>query len=89
MYGIWSLGQKTALFRHFFTFFQLHSPAMRLQKGKKLTKNSSFLSQAPNPKHALSSLKQEVEACQRSVHPSIHMALQLVPLLLKMGFAIP
>jgi hypothetical protein len=28
---------------------------MRLQKGKKLTKNSSFLPQAPNPKHALRS----------------------------------
>jgi hypothetical protein len=53
MFGIWSLGQKTALFRHFSTFFQLRSPAMRHQKGKKLTKNSSFLPQALNPKHAL------------------------------------
>jgi hypothetical protein len=63
MFGIWSLGQKTALFRHFSTFFQLRSTApdksgqvMRLQKGKKLTKNSSFLPQAPNPKHALTVL---------------------------------
>jgi hypothetical protein len=53
MFGIWSLGQKKALFRHFSTFFQLRSPAMRHQKGKKLTKNSSFLPQALNPKHAL------------------------------------
>ena len=42
-----------AVFRHFFTFFQLRSPTMCLQKGKKLTKNSSFLPQAPNPQHAL------------------------------------
>jgi hypothetical protein len=53
MFGFWSLGQKAALSRHFSTFFQLRSPAMRLQKGKKLTKNSLFLTQAPNPKHAL------------------------------------
>jgi hypothetical protein len=45
---------KKALFRHFFIFFQLRSSAMRLQKGKKLTKNSSFLTQAPNRKQALS-----------------------------------
>jgi hypothetical protein len=44
---------KKALFRHFFIFFQLRSSAMRLQKGKKLTKNSSFLTQAPNRKQAL------------------------------------
>jgi hypothetical protein len=52
---VWDLvtWSKMALFRQFFTFFQLRSPTMRLQKGKKLTKNSSFLSQAPNPKHAL------------------------------------
>jgi hypothetical protein len=44
---------KKALLRHFFIFFQLRSSAMRLQKGKKLTKNSSFLTQAPNRKQAL------------------------------------
>jgi hypothetical protein len=53
MFGIWSLGQKAALFRHFSTFFQLRSPTMHLQKGKKLAENSSLLPQAPNPKHAL------------------------------------
>jgi hypothetical protein len=45
---------KKALFRHFFIFFQFRSSAMRLQKDKKLTKNSSFLAQAPNRKQALS-----------------------------------
>jgi hypothetical protein len=53
LFAIWLLGQKTALFCHFFTFFQLRSTTMRLQKAKKLTKNSSLLPQTPNRKQAL------------------------------------
>jgi hypothetical protein len=49
---------KTALFRHFSTFFQsipiAIGTAILLQKAEKLTKNFSFLAQAPNPKQALS-----------------------------------
>jgi hypothetical protein len=44
---------KTALFRHFSTFSQSNSPTILLQKVEKLTKNFSFLAQAPNPKQAL------------------------------------
>jgi hypothetical protein len=44
---------KTALFRHFSTFSQSISPTILLQKVEKLTKNLSFLAQAPNPKQAL------------------------------------
>jgi hypothetical protein len=44
---------KTALFRHFSTFSQSISPTILLQKVEKLTKNFSFLAQAPNPKQAL------------------------------------
>jgi hypothetical protein len=61
MFAIWLLGQKTALFCHFFTFFQLRSTTMRLQKAKKLTKNSSLLPQTPNRKQALKPDK--VSAC--------------------------
>jgi hypothetical protein len=53
LFAIWLLGQKTVLFCHFFTFFQLRSTTMRLQKAKKLTKNSSLLPQTPNRKQAL------------------------------------
>jgi hypothetical protein len=53
LFAIWPLGQKTALSRHFFSFSQLRSPTMLLQKDEKLTENSSFLPQAPNHKQAL------------------------------------
>jgi hypothetical protein len=52
---VWDLiiGIKTALFRHFSTFFQSSSPTILLQQAEKLTKNFSFLAQTPNPKQAL------------------------------------
>jgi hypothetical protein len=61
LFAIWLLGQKTALFFHFFTFFQLHSTTMRFQKAKKLTKNSSLLPQTPNRKQALMEPPPKVE----------------------------
>jgi hypothetical protein len=51
--------------RLFSAIFSPFFPAMRHQKGKKLTKNSSFLSQSPNPKHALSLAIFEKTYCNR------------------------
>jgi hypothetical protein len=64
LFAIWLLGQKTALFCHFFTFFQLRSTTMRLQKAKKLAKNSSILPQTPNRKQALTKMQRGGSFCR-------------------------